>query len=146
MYIIMIALVRKCYRPREAIVQLAGTTVSLWILSTCPLTSWSLRSSRKASGWRRRVSHIARKKLLWNMEEEQFSLRRMFQFVVLLCIQLWPVPRFDREMLCSTTRASHAGVWAAWLIALSGKAARYMYKSLGDRNSAKWYVDKIMCT
>ena len=31
------------------------------------------------------------------------------------------VPRFDRERLCSTTRASLAGVWAARLIALSGQ-------------------------
>ena len=30
--------------------------------------------------------------------------------------------------------------------ALNGKAARYMYKLLGNWNSASWYVDKIMCT
>ena len=68
--------------------------------------------------------------------EEQISTRRVFQFVVLLCIRLRPVPRFDRRMLCLTTQASLAGVWAARLIVLSGKAARYMYKSLGNQNSA----------
>ena len=64
------------------------------------------------------------------VEEEQFSLRKLFQFFVLLCIQLWPVPRFDRELLDNPGFACQRV--GCQIIALRSKAARYMYKSLGD--------------
>ena len=49
-WFITIALACKCHRP-EAIVQLACTMVFLWILSTCLLTSWSLRKLVVESEW-----------------------------------------------------------------------------------------------
>ena len=144
-WFITIALTCKWHRPKEAIVQLACTMVSLWILSTCLLTSRSLRKYWK-SEWLKKGVSCCSKKTAAKHRRITVSFKKVFSFIVLLCIRLFPVPRFNRERLCLTTRVSLASVWAAWLIALSCKAARYIYKSLGNQNSASWYVDKIMCT